>query len=188
MINYQKGNNMKLRHLLGVYSLITFSSLTLYVTLQQALRLEADDDPSSRAQSTAALLSTGVDPAQFAPPHTTDLSTDSSFLLIADQSGRTVISTANIGGKLPTIPQGVYEYTAVHGSHHVTWAPAKSIRLATVVVPYRTPDSAGFVASGVSLTDTERLVAHLGIIIGSGWIGSMIIASFFFYPRKNPKS
>ncbi len=174
------------KHLIGMYILITFSCLSLYVIFQQILRIETDDDPSSRAVTTAALLSSGASRELFEPQHVTELDPDSSFLIITDENGETRTSTAKLNDKLLQIPKGVFSYTKDHGLHHVTWSPSKDIRQATTITPFKNDKTGerGYVAAGVGLHETEQLINRVGLLIAFSWTGLIVITTLFFKPHK----
>lgn len=176
----------KHQSLIGIYALITVSSLSLLIIFQQFLRIEADEDPTNRATSVATLLSQGASPDIFISDQIGELGHDSSFLLIADASGNTLASTAYLNDHPLSIPSGVFEYTKNHGTHHVTWSPTKKIRQAATITPYSNQATGehGYVAAGESLEETEDIIHRLSVLIGLSWLSLMTIATLFFAKKS----
>ncbi|MGD0753029.1 MAG: hypothetical protein ABSA23_16675 [Anaerolineales bacterium] len=58
------------------------------------------------------------------------------FLIVFDNSGKVLASSATLHGKLPAYPMGALDYARQNGQNRVTWQPEAGVRMATVVVPY----------------------------------------------------
>lgn len=52
---------------------------------------------------------------------------------LAEDAGRPVVSSGTLDGKPPTLPRGVFVYTAKAGEDRVTWQPRSGVRQAVVV-------------------------------------------------------
>lgn len=150
----------------------------IYVTAQQVLRQLANDPQVQMAEDAAAALAEGRVPATL--PDTAALAGKidmaqslAPFLIRYDEDLQPVSSTAELDGKTPVPPAGVFEFARIHGENRLTWQPRRGVRSATVLVHYsgRKP---GFVLAGRSLREVETRVPALGRLILAGWIGSLL--------------
>jgi hypothetical protein len=125
----------------------------VYLTVQQSLRMGANDPQIQMAEDAASALAGGASVDSLAPSAKVDIATSlAPFLVVYDDSGKIVASSASLHGENPLIPQGVLDYTRQNGEDRVSWQPENGVRIAAVVVRYDN----GFVLAGRSLREVEK--------------------------------
>ncbi len=159
---------------------ITVAAGLTYVAMQQNLRQSANSPQVQRAYDAAAALESGQTPESVIPPAKVDIGRSlAPFVIVYDDSGKVVASSATLDGSTPSVPGGVLDYTASHGEDRVTWMPNSTARIATVVVRVG-GEHPGFVVAGRSLQEIERTIGNTGTLIGLGWlaaaVGSLVLA------------
>lgn len=140
----------------------------VYAVAEQELRSNADDPQIQMAEDTAARLNAGAPVATVAQSEPVDLSRSvAPYLIVFDDHGQPLASTAALAGKTPTLPPGVFDSVRTRGEDRLTWQPAPGVRSAIVVTRYRQ----GFVLAGRSLrlveereTNVEGAIALLGLL------------------------
>lgn len=149
--------------------LTTFVAGTAVVISHQVLRMSANDPQIQLAEDAAQRLNSGEDPARVVPDRTVDMAASlAPFVIVYDNSGRPLASSANLDGVLRTPPRGVFEFVQSHGEEQLTWQPRQGVRIASVVV--RTAN--GFVLAGRNMREIEirkDKVAQLAIL---GWLAA----------------
>ena len=124
----------------------------VYGSVQQSLRMGANDPQIQMAEDAANALNAGASLDSLVPTTRVELSTSlAPFIMVFDDSGNVLASTATLHGSVPVYPSGVLDYTRQHGEDRVTWQPENGVRMATVVVRY----DQGFVLAGRSLREVE---------------------------------
>jgi hypothetical protein len=156
----------------------------VYGTVQQSLRLSANDPQTQIAQDGAAALSSGLDPNSVNLNANIDMATSlASFVIIFDDKGKVVTSSTILNGKTPVPPMGVFDYTRKNGSDRFTWQPQKGVRVAAVVVPFKGSTVSGFVLAGKSLTEVESRENKILILCAAG-LGMTLVGSLFLTAVK----
>ncbi len=163
-------------------AIATVLALALYVIPQQVLRTGADDPQIEMATNLAArldyygvtdglrqgeLINSGgvVNMARSLSP----------FLIVYDDQGRPLGSTAQLDGLTPTPPAGVFDYVRTHGEERVTWRPiagSRAVRIAAVVERVDGPQP-GFVLAGRSLSEVQSRIGHVQNLAGLAWLAMM---------------
>ena len=147
-----------------------------YLVVQQSLRMGANDPQIQMAEDAAVALNGGVSVDSIIPAANVELATSlAPFMIIFDDSGTVLASTATLHGSVPVYPTGVLDYTRQHGEDRVTWQPEKGVRMATVVVRY----DKGFVLTGRSLREVEKrgdqMVQLSGLAMLTIWAATLIV-------------
>lgn len=149
-----------------------------YAQGQQIIRQNANEPQVQLAESIAAELSAGAPPQAFAGGGVAPLEmTQSPFVLIYDKTGTLIAGTASVGGKAPTLPNGVlgdHKDNFGTSDNRITWQPAANIREALVITPYTNASSTGYVVVGRSLRETENEESALTARTLIGWLGTML--------------
>lgn len=149
--------------------LTTFVAGTAVVISYQVLRLSANDPQIQLAEDAAQRLNSGEDPARIVPDRKVDMAASlAPFVIVYDNSGRPLASSASLDGVLRTPPRGVFEFVQSHGEEQLTWQPRQGVRIASVVV--RTTN--GFVLAGRNMREIEirkEKVTQLAIL---GWLAA----------------
>jgi hypothetical protein len=145
-----------------------------YILAQQQIRLGANQPQVQMAEDAAAALVRGEDPLTITGTHPIDIARSlSTYLVIYDENGQPLAWSGELGQAAPTVPQGVLTSARDRGENRVTWQPRPGVRSALVVVPFQGAKS-GFVLAGRSLRESEDLSSTLLLLVGLGWIGTLM--------------
>jgi len=126
------------------------------------------------AEDAAYLLSNGATPESVLPVRQIDLSRSiAPFIIVFDETGKPISSSALLNGQIPTLPAGVYDYVRKIGEDRITWQPEPGVRMAIVVVSSRGAKP-GFVLAGRSLREVEIREHQLYIETGVAWIITLL--------------
>ena len=124
-----------------------------YLTVQQSLRMGANDPQVQMAENAASALNDGASVDAVVPSTDVEITNSlTTFVIVFDDSGKVLASSASLHGAVPSYPLGVLDYTRQKGQDRVTWQPEVGVRMATVVVRYDN----GFVLAGRSLREVEK--------------------------------
>lgn len=124
----------------------------VYLSVQQSLRQGANDPQIQMAEDAAASLKAGASIESVVPSAKVEITSSlAPFIMVFDNTGQVVASSAILHGAVPSFPTGVLEYTRQHGEDRVTWQPEAGVRMATVSVG----TGNGFVLAGRSLREVE---------------------------------
>jgi hypothetical protein len=167
---------------LPIAAAITALSGLVYVVAQQTYRQSANDPQIQMAEDAAAQLEAGAQPQTLVGPNKVDMARSlSPFLIIYDDTGSPIASSAQLNGQTPPLPSGVFTDVRKSGEDRITWQPQEGVRSATIITHFTGPDP-GFVLSGRSLTEVEKRVDQLTPLLLLGWLatlaGSLLISVF----------
>jgi hypothetical protein len=148
----------------------------VYLTAQQSLRMGANDPQIQMAEDAASNLNAGASVESVVPSAKVEIADSlAPFLMVFDDTGKVLASSATLHGAVPTYPAGVLDYTRQKGQDRVTWQPEAGVRMATVVVHYQN----GFVMAGRSLLDVEIRETYMENISGAAilaiWVITLIV-------------
>lgn len=173
--------SLGLRYWLMFAVIATASSAAMFLVVQQALRMNANDPQIQMAEDASFALAKGDIYTTIVPESNVqkiDITKSlAPFLIIYDENGKVVTGTGSVNGEYPTFPTGVFAYTKIHGENRVTWQPSTSTRVA-LVVRYYSGERTGFVVAGRSMREVEKRISNQFLIIGAGWAFVMIICFF----------
>jgi hypothetical protein len=142
-----------------------------YSMVQQEARLSANVGPITTAESAKHLLESGSRPEKVIVGQKANLRSDYHiFSIVTDTNRRILASSAQLDGKTPLPPKGVFDYTAKHGSEQITWEPAKDVRLAIYTTTYKFADGSGYIISGQPLKITEDRIGKITLIAITAWV------------------
>ncbi len=168
-----------LRYWIPLAIVTTMLAGLIYVAVQQDMRTGANDPQVQIAEDVSAALTAGEDPTRLSPSIATDISQSlAPFIIVFDDSGKMLFSTAELHGTSPTPPPGVFAYTKTHGEERLSWQPEPSVRIATVIMHYGGTNP-GFVLAGRSLQEVEKREAALTLQIMVGWVATLLISLVF---------
>lgn len=161
-------------YLLKVWFLLAIITTALcgliYLVVQQDIRIGANDPQIQIAEDVSRQILTGESPLDFIPPIKVDVSQSlANYIIIFDNKGKVVGSSAQLDGKDPVIPQGVFAQTKKLGETRFTWQPKTEVRSAVVVDYYKGLNS-GYVLVGRSLREIEKREDNLGLIVFLAWL------------------
>ncbi len=128
----------------------------LYAAVQYNVRSGANDPQIQMAEDAATDLQNNKIPDQIIPQSKIDISKSlAPFMIIYNQQGQILSSSANLYGKNPILPEGVLVDTKNKGETRFTWQPSVGVRSAVVVKYFGGPNP-GFVLAGRSLREIEK--------------------------------
>jgi hypothetical protein len=161
---------------LALAFVITVLSGLVYVTIQQSLRIGANDPQIQVAEDLAASLAQGHSlPSPNAETQKVELTKSlAPFTMVFDSHGQVLFSSAVVAGSVPAIPQGVLDYTQTHGEDRFTWQPQPGVRIAVVVHWYQSDAGGGFVLVGRSLREVENREDQTLLLVGLAWVVSIV--------------
>jgi hypothetical protein len=127
----------------------------VYLAVQQELRQTANDPQIQMAEDAAAALEGGAALESVVPSGKVAIESSlSPFLIVYDDRGTAVGSSAALHGRTPQLPEGVLEYVRSYGEDRITWQPEEGVRIAAVIIRYQGA-SPGFILAGRSLREVE---------------------------------
>ncbi len=163
------------------------------VLVQQSLRMTANDPQLHLVEEGVARIGEGERPEVIIPQgRIIDPGiSDAPFLIVYDEAGRPVASSAELEGSTPAPPAGVFEYARRYGEDRITWQPRSNVRVA-IIVRHIAGRTGGFILAGRSLHETERRVGRLTFLtvcaLGALLVGSAVIVALmqkqYFFSRK----
>jgi hypothetical protein len=162
------------RHWLPLAALATILCALIYLVVQQDLRLSANDPQIQLAEDAAAALASGQSPQALVGAGRTDLAKSlAPYLIIFDESGKVLASSAELAGETPLPPPGVFPDGLKQGELRFTWQPQVGVRSAAVLTHFegKTP---GFVLAGRSLREVEKREDTVLILVGIAWLGGLL--------------
>ena|ERR1035437_621501 len=142
----------------------------IYLTVQQDIRIGANDPQIQIAEDVSRHVSLGESPLSFIPPIKVEISESlANYIVIFDDKGKIIGSSAVVNGKAPTLPPGVLQQTKNLGETRFTWQPQIGVRNAVVVNYYKGLNS-GYVLVGRSLREVEKREDNLELIVFLAWV------------------
>jgi hypothetical protein len=151
----------------------TVLALALYTIPQQVLRQGANDPQIQLAGDLAARLEQGIAPAEAVPAGSVDIARSlSPFVIAYDDQGRPLASQAQLDGKTPTPPNGVFNHVRQHSEERVSWQPRHGVRIAAVVQRVNGPHP-GFVLAGRNMREVEAREQQVEQMAGLAWIAML---------------
>ena len=106
----------------------------VYVAVQQDLRGTANNPQIQMAEDASAQLEADKSPTAVTGTNMVDIAQSlAPYLIIYDDAGQVLASSATLGGQVPVLPPGVLETARRQGEYRVTWQPQPGVRSATVV-------------------------------------------------------
>ena len=161
-------------HFLPVAVAIIVLSVMVFAIGQQILRQGANEPQIQIAEDTAALLYAGNSPQSVVPQETVEIDRSlETYMVIFDENGSPIVSSADLGGHVPAFPKGALDYAQTHGENRVTWQPEDGVRSAVVIVPYTAGPGSGYVLVGRSLREIEKQEDSLLRLASLGMVGSL---------------
>ena len=181
--------------------LSTGLALALYAIPQQVLRQGANDPQIAMATDLVAVLERGglvealqqgALPAVTGGSGGVDIARSlSPFAIVFDDEGRVLASQAQLDGKAPVPPAGIFNYVRQHGEDRFSWQPVLSrergVRIAAVMQRVNGAHP-GFVLAGRNMREVEAREEQVRQMAGLTWVGMLGVilvgtAVFGWYTR-----
>ena len=151
---------------------VTFVCGLVFLLMQQNLRQAANDPQMQIAEDTASALAAGGSPTALVPSTHVDVAASlATFVIVYDERGNVVASSAVLNGTTPDLPSGVLTSARSSGKDEVTWQPSAGVRIAAVVVTVR---AGGSVLAGRSLREVEVRESDLVGITLIAWVVTLV--------------
>ena len=164
--------------------LATLLAGLVYGVVQHEERMDGNDPQILLAEQSRDALAQGAQPGAVVGGVSIDIAQSlAAYIIVYDNLGAPVASSATLEGKTPVIPQGIFDYVRTHGEERFTWQPAPGVRSA-VVADYFSGKAAGFVISGRSLRETESREHDLGVMAFIGWLATLMVLFVWFAGKE----
>lgn len=172
--------------IVAIFIVTLFAGL-VYAAVQQNYRMNANDPQIQLAEDLSITLANG-EPAPtlgINDPKVDLVHSLAIFFSVFDETGKLIVSSADLNGNAPVPPQGVFDSARKNEQNRFTWQPEKDIRIATVIVHYKTEKASGFILVGRSLREVEKREDTLTKQVAAAWLASiLLIGVTMFYERK----
>jgi hypothetical protein len=172
-IKGEKMNKKVLWSLLPMAIAITIIYFTMYVIVQQNYRMNANDPQIQMAQDQAVNLNstegTGLSYGQ-----KIDISTTLTTFNVVFDKNQKLLTPITVKNETPSVPSGVFSYTAKHGEDRFTWSPGKGVRVAAVMEKF----DHGYILVGRSLKEVEKRISNMGDMVFIAWLFTLIFLYF----------
>lgn len=157
---------------------ITCLSGLIYLTVQQDIRMTANDPQIQIAEDIASQLAQGQNPQEFIPSTKVELSQSlATYIMLFNKDGKPTGSSVSLFGKDLTLPQGIFAQTEKNptSESRFTWQPREGIRSAVVLEYYKGPIP-GFILIGRSIREVEKRESQQETIVFAAWLTTMIFS------------
>jgi hypothetical protein len=153
----------------------TIIMLTLYVVIQQSIRMSANDPQIQLAEDGATTLANGLSATTLVGNAKIDMEKSlAPFVIVYDETGKLIASSGLLEGQVPVLPSGVFEYTRSNIDDRITWQPASSTRIAAVVRHFSGKNS-GFIVAGRNMRELENRTSQIELMVASAWLGLLVL-------------
>jgi len=147
--------------------------LVMYATVQQVHRSAANDPQLQLARDISASINSNQ-LIHLLPDDTIEISKSlGTFVAFYNSKGQPIGSTGMLDGKLPQLPEGVFEYAKANGENDITWQPGAGVRMAMVIEAVPSSTAVSYVAVGRSLQEVEKRESNLVQMILLVWVACM---------------
>lgn len=173
---YTRAMNNLLKSWLPLALTITVMSGLIYVSVQQSLRLSANDPQIQLAEDFAFSISNNQQLS--IPPTKIEITRSlATFVIVTDAEGKSIFSSVLVNGRPALPPQGVLDYSKTHEGNQITWQPQPGARAAIVVRNAFNPitKKSGYIIVGRSLHEVEKRIDILTKIILAAWLSSLAL-------------
>jgi hypothetical protein len=166
----------------------TVLALALYSIPQQVLRQGANDPQIQLAGDLASRLETGIGAPESVPVANVDIAHSlAPFVIAFDDQGKPLASQAQLSGKTPVPPSGVFDSVRQHGESRISWQPQRGVRIAAVIQRVN-GSHPGFVLAGRNMREVEAREQQVEQMAGLAWITMLGLiflgtAAFGWYTR-----
>lgn len=148
----------------------------VFLVIQQDIRIGANDPQIQIAEDVSRQISLGQNPIDFLPPIKVELSRSlANYIMLFDDKGKLIASSAMLDGKTPILPSGVLASAKQKGEVRFTWQPKSNVRSAVVIDYYKGLNS-GYVLVGRSIKEVENRIDNLQLIVLLGWALTLAVS------------
>jgi len=151
---------------------LTIAAVIAWAIAQSSTRTAGNIPQLQIASDAARRLDAGISPTVIAGGHTVDLATNfATHISVYDRRGRLLASTARLDSTVPVPPKGVLDAAQRQRSNDVTWEPQPGLRIAAVVVSWRS----GTVLVGRSLAPIVQREVDLAKVVAAVWLIVLVV-------------
>lgn len=141
---------------LPLAAITSLFSGVLYGVTQHSIRYSANDPQIQLSEDIANSLSLGKKTEEVIPEDKVDISKSlAPYIIIFDKDGQPTTSSAQLDGKIPMPPVGVFAYTQTNHQDRFSWQPKPGIKSAVVLTYFNSGQNSGYVLAGRSLREVE---------------------------------
>ncbi len=169
------------RPLLAVTLVLVVIYGTIYVSIQQMQREDADWPQIQMAENAATLLNENQPPRMFSGTNVDISKSLETFTNVYDLNGDPVTGSGYLDNALATVPKGILTAAKGKDYHIVTWQPKSGVRIAAVTVK----SDKYYVLSGRSLKEVEKNESKTLVYAVLGGLISLAIAATYFATRPD---
>jgi len=175
------------KYFISLVAVSTILCALIYLSIQQDMRLSANDPQIQLAEDAASYLGKGFSATSIISPYIIDISKSlGTFFMVFNEQGKLIGSSATLDKSNPQIPAGVFAYTKKHGEDRFTWQPKDGVRIATVMNHFSGKES-GFVLVGRSLREVERREDMLERDAFVFWLVTILASGIILLPKFTPQ-
>ncbi len=157
---------------------------TIYLAVQQDMRMGLNDPQIQMAEDAAHALESGTSPTALMPvgvPQVDIAQSLAPYMIIFDAQGKPLASGAILHGSVPVPPPGVFDFTRKNQEDRISWQPEPGVRSAVVIVAAKN-GQAGFALAGRGMREVENRESQLTTLVGAGWSGGLILTFVLVVP------
>ena len=167
------------RRSLPLAAVSTIICLLVFVTVQQSLRMGANDPQIQMAEDAVRALERGEAIDKVVPAGTVEIERSlAPFLMIYGADGHPIAGSGALHGRPAAPPAGVFTFVSKRGEERVTWQPEPGVRLASVVL--RTPAKpAAFVLAARSLREVEKRETYTQNVAAGALVATFCVILLF---------
>jgi hypothetical protein len=156
--------------------IVTIIFGTIYTTVQQSLRLSANDPQIQLAEDAATHLDANTSILSIVGENQIDIAKSlAPFTVIYDQNGKPVAGSGYLDHRLAMVPKGILTSSQGKEYNFVTWEPRLSVRIAAVAVKA----NKYFVVSGRNLREVEKRENTVMWLSFAGWVMSLVAIAVY---------
>ena len=175
MLQAKLGRRIFFFHASMLAGICTVLAVTICASIQQEMRQGANDPQVQMVRDAALLLEQGALPDAALPANRVNAAVSlAPFLIVYDEAGKPVASSATLDGRAPGPPAGVFDYARQHPEDTITWQPRHGLRFASIV-KHVAGSHPGFVLAGRSLQEVEARKGIVGNLMLVGWAATMML-------------
>ncbi len=169
------------RHCLPLCAAAMCIFATMYMVVQQYIRLSANEIPAQVATDVKIRLEAGEDATKImAGMPAVDIGKSlSPFALICNADAAVVAGSGMLNGKYPASPVGSLTFALHEGENRISWQPETGERMATVILPYSYNGAKGYIIAGRSLNEAETRIHFAFLQIAAGAIITLLVIFLF---------
>ena len=155
---------------LAAAAIVTILAGLVYATVQQTYRTGANDPQLQLARDISNKIESKGTPGKWFDDDTIEISRSLSvFNTLYNDKNEPALSTGVLHGKLPLLPEGVFDEAKKNGENVFTWQPEQGVRVA-IVLKSIPSSSYSFVAVGRSLDEVELREKNLRWTVLISWL------------------